>query len=171
MIATRKGFSKDSASLCLIRLGLHEWLLGKLRKADGQKGLVYLCCRETQHDYSCTKHKHNNRFATAKPVGLRPGREPGTGRHGRPPSGGPVRSFRKEHRSSRVTGHFVTLVLYGKNVTVLPRRRRGRTPFFPSRLPAQPTAGRLHRPALPSLLRLRASSPASARVSRSKRCI
>ena len=26
-----------------------------------------------------------------------------TERHGRPPSGGPVRSFRKEHRSSRFT--------------------------------------------------------------------
>ena len=42
---------------------------------------------------------------------------------------------------------------------VLPRRRRGRTPFFPSRLPAQPTAGRLPRPALPSSLRLRVRFP------------
>ena len=40
----------DSASLLSFRLSLHEWLLGGLRKADGQKGLVYLCCNKTQHE-------------------------------------------------------------------------------------------------------------------------
>ena len=94
----------DSASLLSFRLGLHEWILGKLRKAEGQKRLLLLSCSETQRVRVCVyKAKHSNRFATdSRSAG---GREVSreTERHGRPPSGGPVRSFRKEHRSSRFT--------------------------------------------------------------------
>ena len=43
----------------------------------------------------------------------------GTVEGGRPPTGGPVRSDRKEHRSSRVSRSFRTSFHYGKNGTIL----------------------------------------------------
>ena len=98
---------------------LHEWILGKLRKADGQKGQVYLCCSKTHTSgYECTKQKHSNRFATV----------------GRSAFGREVSRERKDMAARRRAdrsvlsgkntvlpgspGHFVTSVLYGKNVSV-----------------------------------------------------
>ena len=90
------------------RLGLHEWVTRrKLRKAEEQTGSLYLSEFGKQHERLAVYNSRNTK-TVLQPKAGRPeaGMWTGTERHGRPPSGGPpgpVRSFRKEHRSSRFT--------------------------------------------------------------------